>query len=83
MFQKHFGGFSRYVNKLRLELYDRNMTSHPNAQKGSAAQESGFTSYNVYYKVKGPSGGIIMHRAIKNDRFILNCLCLFVTLHAK
>lgn len=34
MFQKHFGGFSCYVNKLSLEPYDRNMASHPNAPKG-------------------------------------------------
>ena len=52
VFQKHFDGFSRYVNRLRLEHYDNYMASHPNATKDTAAQESGFTSYNAYYKAK-------------------------------
>ena len=52
VFQKHFNGFSRYVNLLRLEHYDRYMAEHPNATKDTAAQESGFTSYNSYYKAK-------------------------------
>lgn len=52
VFQKHFNGFSRYVNLLRLKHYDRYMEAHPNATKDTAAQESGFTSYNAYYKAK-------------------------------
>lgn len=52
VFQKRFGGFSHYVNLLRLKHYDEYMAGHPNATKDTAAQESGFTSYNAYYKAK-------------------------------
>ena len=52
VFQKHFGGFSLYVNKLRLAHYDKYMAKHPNAIKEAAALESGFTSYNAYYTAK-------------------------------
>jgi AraC-like DNA-binding protein len=52
VFQKHFGGFSRYVNMLRLEHYDKYVLEHPNFTKDTAAQESGFTNYNAYYKAK-------------------------------
>jgi len=52
VFRECFGGFSRYVNGLRLEYYDRYMEQHPNATKDAAAQESGFTSYTAYYKAK-------------------------------
>lgn len=52
VFQKHLGGFSHYVNSLRLSHYDRYMDEHPQATKETAAQESGFTSYNAYYKAK-------------------------------
>jgi len=52
VFQDHYQGFSTYVNRLRFEHYDRYMQRHPNATKDTAAQESGFTSYNAYYKAK-------------------------------
>ena len=52
VFQKHLGGFSHYVNSLRLSHYVRYMDEHPQATKETAAQESGFTSYNAYYKAK-------------------------------
>lgn len=52
VFKTHFGGFSRYVNTLRLKHYDQYMAQHPNATKEAAAQESGFISYVAYYKVK-------------------------------
>ena len=52
VFQEHFDGFYNYVNRLRLEHYDHYMMEHPSATKDAAAQESGFTSYNSYYKVK-------------------------------
>ena len=52
VFKTRFGGFSRYVNTLRLAHYDVYMTQHPNATKETAAQESGFSSYIAYYKVK-------------------------------
>ena len=52
VFQKHLGGFSHYVNSLRLSHYDHYMDNHPQATKETAAQESGFTSYNAYYKAK-------------------------------
>lgn len=52
VFQDRFDGFYNYVNRLRLEHYDRYMAEHPNATMDTAAQDSGFTSYNAYYKVK-------------------------------
>ena len=52
VFKAHFGGFSHYVNKLRLDYYDCYMEQHPSATKDAAAQESGFTGYTAYYKVK-------------------------------
>ena len=52
VFKTRFGGFSRYVNTLRLAHYDQYMAQHPNATKETAAQESGFSSYIAYYKVK-------------------------------
>ncbi|MCR4920925.1 MAG: AraC family transcriptional regulator [Bacteroidaceae bacterium] len=53
LFTIRFGGFSRYVNRLRLQHYAEYMAAHPDATKEAAAQESGFTSYSAYYKVKG------------------------------
>lgn len=52
VFSERFGGFSRYVNSLRLEFYDSYVAQHPNTTKDAAAQESGFTSYSAYYKAK-------------------------------
>ena len=52
VFTVRFGGFARYVNRLRLDHYDRYMAAHPNATKDTAAQESGFTDYSAYYKAK-------------------------------
>ena len=52
VFKTRFGGFSRYVNRLRLEHYDRYLQQHPGVTKDTAAQESGFSSYTAYYKVK-------------------------------
>ena len=52
VFKTRYGGFSRYVNTLRLEYYDRYLAQHPAATKDTAAQESGFISYIAYYKVK-------------------------------
>ena len=52
VFQDHYEGFSTYVNRLRFEHYDSYMQRHPNATKDTAAQASGFTSYNAYYKAK-------------------------------
>jgi len=51
-FKTHYGGFSRYVNRLRLNYFDNYMKQHPDATKDAAAQESGFISYTAYYKVK-------------------------------
>jgi AraC-like DNA-binding protein len=52
VFKTRYGGFSRYVNTLRLEYYDRYLAQHPSVTKDTAAQESGFISYIAYYKVK-------------------------------
>ena len=52
VFTNYFGGFSNYVNRLRLNYYEYYMEQHPNSTKDTAAQESGFTSYTAYYKVK-------------------------------
>jgi hypothetical protein len=43
---------ARYVNTLRLNYYEQYMAKHPNTTKETAAQESGFSSYVAYYKVK-------------------------------
>ena len=52
VFKTRYGGFSRYVNRLRLEYYEHYMKQHPNVTKDAAAQESGFSSYIAYYKAK-------------------------------
>ena len=52
VFKTRYGGFSRYVNRLRLEYYEHYIKQHPNATKDAAAQESGFSSYIAYYKAK-------------------------------
>ena len=51
-FQRRFQSFAAYVNKLRLEHYEQYVASHPDETKESAAQSSGFSSYNAYYRVK-------------------------------
>ena len=52
VFKTHFGGFSRYVNGLRLCYFDNYVAQHPSVTKDAAAQESGFSSYTAYYKAK-------------------------------
>ena len=52
VFTDCFGGFSDYVNGLRLNYFDHYMSQHPNATKESAAEASGFTSYRAYYRAK-------------------------------
>lgn len=52
VFNDRFGGFYFYVNSLRLKHYDNYMSKHPHATKEAAAQESGFSSYQSYYKVR-------------------------------
>ncbi len=49
-FKERFGGFCTYVNQLRLEHYERYLQEHKNTTKDIAAQESGFSSYQAYYK---------------------------------
>ncbi|MCR5160124.1 MAG: hypothetical protein K6D37_13500 [Prevotella sp.] len=49
-FKEHFGGFYKYVNQLRLEYYEQYMQQHPKSTKDVAAQASGFSSYQSYYK---------------------------------
>lgn len=52
VFKTHFGGFSHYVNKLRIDYYDQYVKKHPGVTKDAAAQECGFSSYVAYYKAK-------------------------------
>ena len=47
-----FGGFSDYVNGLRLNYFERYKAQHPNSTDESAAEASGFTSYKAYLKAK-------------------------------
>lgn len=47
-----FGGFSDYVNKLRLKQYDAYMKENPLATTEAAAEASGFTSYLAYHRAK-------------------------------
>ena len=49
-FKERFGGFFNYVNQLRLEHYEQYIQEHKNTTKDIAAQESGFSSYQAYYK---------------------------------
>ena len=50
--QRRFGSFANYINGLRLAHYDQYVTDHPNETKESAAQASGFSSYNAYYRAR-------------------------------
>jgi AraC-like DNA-binding protein len=52
VFTDRFGGFSDYVNGLRLKYYDHYMSQHPNATGEAAAEASGFTSYRAYSRAK-------------------------------
>ena len=52
VFQERFGGFSNYVNRLRLEHYASYKQQHPNVTIEAAAQASGFTSYRAYHRTK-------------------------------
>lgn len=49
-FQRHFGSFANYINGLRLDFYERYVAEHPTETKEAAAQASGFSSYNAYYR---------------------------------
>ena len=51
-FQRRFGSFSAYVNRLRLSHYDQYQASHPAETKESAALASGFSSYNACYRAQ-------------------------------
>lgn len=52
VFTERFGGFSDYVNGLRIDYYERYRMQHPNSMEESAAEASGFTSYKAYVKAK-------------------------------
>ena len=51
-FQRRFGSFANYVNSLRLAHYEHYVAEHPDETKEAAAQASGFSSYNAYYRAK-------------------------------
>lgn len=51
-FQRRFGSFASYVNGLRLAHYKQYVADHPEETKEAAAQASGFSSYNAYYRAK-------------------------------
>ena len=51
-FQRRFGSFANYVNSLRLAHYEQYVATHPDETKEAAAQASGFSSYNAYYRAK-------------------------------
>jgi len=52
VFQNRFGGFSDYVNGLRLDYYRQYMQQHPNTTMEAGAQASGFTTYRAYHRAK-------------------------------
>lgn len=52
VFQERFGGFSDYVNGLRVAYYERYIAQHPNSSAETAAEASGFTSAKAYLKAK-------------------------------
>lgn len=51
-FQRRFGSFANYVNGLRLAHYKQYAADHPEETKEAAAQASGFSSYNAYYRAR-------------------------------
>lgn len=48
--KERYGGFFNYVNQLRLEHYEQYLQQNRNTTKDIAAQASGFSSYQAYYK---------------------------------
>lgn len=52
VFMERFGGFSDYVNGLRIDYFEHYKAQHPNSSEESAAEASGFTSYKAYTKAK-------------------------------
>lgn len=52
VFQERFGGFSDYVNGLRVTYYEHYIAQHPNSSEETAAEVSGFTSVKAYQKAK-------------------------------
>ena len=57
VFQERFGGFSDYVNGLRIRHFDSYMAAHPNVTREAAAEASGFTSYRAYCRAKAKLEG--------------------------
>jgi len=51
-FQRRFGSFASYVNRLRMDHYEQYMLDHPDETKESAALASGFSNYMSYYRAK-------------------------------
>lgn len=51
-FQRRFGSFASYVNRLRMQHYEQYMIDHPDETKESAALASGFSNYMGYYRAK-------------------------------
>ncbi len=52
VFSTRFGGFSDYVNGLRLQHYDAYVKENHNCTSDAAAQASGFVSYQNYHRAK-------------------------------
>jgi YesN/AraC family two-component response regulator len=52
VFTERFGGFSDYVNGLRINYFERYKSQHPNSTDEAAAEASGFTSFKAYVKAK-------------------------------
>lgn len=50
--KKHFGGFSDYINRLRLNYADKYLEKHPDATLGEAIDAAGFGSRSRYYSFK-------------------------------
>jgi len=51
-FKQRFGGFANYINRQRLRHFEQFMEEHPELTKEAAVSDSGFASYNAYYKAK-------------------------------
>jgi hypothetical protein len=52
VFTERFGGFSDYVNGLRLDYFDHYKIQHPNSTDEAAAEASGFASLKAYTKAR-------------------------------
>ena len=57
MVKTQFGGFSDYINRLRLNYVDNYLKQHPDATLSEAIDAAGFGSRSRYYDFKAKLQG--------------------------